>query len=137
MGFVRDVNSLDKNIPIYIKAGWDKMLDILANRKPVPYTRSTLKSMEKEARDAYEKAAEDDKPQLAGVEIKIAVFLEAVDRYCLSGILQEERENDRNIKVPDFLSAPEKEKFCYLLNKGEKKVTMVADRTMEYYGKTR
>ncbi len=135
MDFVRDVNSLDKNIPIYIKAGWDKMLDILANRKPVSCTRSILKDMEKAARDAYEKAAEDDKPQLAGVEIKIAVFLEALDRYCISDILQ--GENDRNIKVPDFLSAPEKEKFCYLLNKEEKKVTMVADRTMEYYGKTR
>lgn len=137
MDFVRDVNSLDKNIPIYIKAGWDKMLDILVNRKPVPCTRSSLKSMEKAARDAYEKAAEDDKPQLAGVEIKIAVFLEAVDRYCLSGILLGERENDRNIKVPDFLSAPEKEKVLYLLDKEERKVTMVADRTMGYYEKNR
>lgn len=93
--------------------------------------------MEKAARDAYEKAAEDDKPQLAGVEIKIAVFLEAVDRYCLSGILQGERENDRNIRVPDFLSAPEKEKVLYLLDKEERKVTMVADRTMGYYEKNR
>jgi hypothetical protein len=137
MDFVRDVNSLDKNLPIYIKAGWDKMLDILANRKPVPCTRSTLKNMAKAARDAYEKASEADKPQLAGMAIKISYFLEAIDRYCLSDILQGERESSLDIKAPDFLSAPEKEKFCYLLNKEEKKVTMVADRTMEYYGKTR
>lgn len=137
MDFVRDINSLDKNLPIYIKAGWDKMLDILVNRKPVPCTRSSLKSMEKAARDAYENAAEADKPQLAGMAIKISYFLEAVDKYCLSDILQGERGKRLDIKAPDFLSAPEKKKFCYLLNKEEKKVTMVADRTMEYYGKTR
>ena len=88
MDFVGDVNSLDKNLPIYIKAGWDKMLDILVNRKPVPCIRSILKNMAKAARDAYEKASEADKPQLAGMAIKISYFLEAVDRYCLSDILQ-------------------------------------------------
>lgn len=87
--------------------------------------------MAKAARDAYEKASEADKPQLAGMAIKISYFLEAIDRYCISGILQGERESSLDIKAPDFLSAPEKEKFCYLLNKEEKKVTMVADRTIQ------
>lgn len=137
MDFVRDVNSLDKNLPIYIKAGWDKMLDILVNRKPVPCTRSILKNMAKAARDVYEKASEADKPQLAGMAIKISYFLEAVDRYCISGILQGERESSLDIKAPDFLSAPEKKKFCYLMDKEKREVTMVAERTMEYYGKTR
>lgn len=136
MEFVRDLNSLDRNLPIYIRAGWDKMLDILVNRKPVPCTRGILKSMEKAARDAYDKAAETDKPQLAGVAVKISFFLEAIDRHCLSGILQGEREKGWDIRAPDFLSVPEKEKFCYLLDE-EKRVMMVADRTMEYYGDTR
>lgn len=136
MEFVRDLNSLDRNLPIYIRAGWDKMLDILVNRKPIPCTRGILKSMEKAARDAYDKAAETDKPQLAGVAVKISFFLEAIDRHCLSGILQGERERGWDIRAPDFLSVPEKEKFCYLLDE-EKRVTMVADRTTEYYGNTR
>ena len=113
------------------------MLDILVNRKPVPCTRSILKNMAKAARDVYEKASEADKPQLAGMAIKISYFLEAVDRYCISGILQGERESSLDIKAPDFLSAPEKKKFCYLMDKEKREVTMVAERTMEYYGKTR
>ena len=111
------------------------MLDILVNRKPVPCTRSILKNMAKAARDAYEKASEADKPQLAGMAIKISYFLEAVDKYCLSDILQGERESSLDIKAPDFLSVPEKKKFCYLLNEKEQKITMVAERTMECYGK--
>lgn len=134
MEYVRNVSSLDKKLPIYIKPGWDKMLDILAIRKPVPCTRRILRSMEKAARDAYDSAAEKDKPQLAGLAIKISCFLEAVDRYSLSGILQEERDSGWETKAPDFLSEPEKEKFRYLY-KEEQKVMMVADRTMEYYGK--
>ncbi len=63
--------------------------------------------MAKAARDAYENAAEADKLQLAGMAIKISYFLEAVDRYCISGILQGEREKRLDIKAPDFLSAPE------------------------------
>lgn len=137
MGFVRDIKSLDKSLPIYIKAGWDKMLDILANQKPVPCTRSILRSMEKAARDAYDSVAAADKPQLAGLAIKITYFLEAIDRHSLSGILQGERGSGWEIKAPDFLSEPEKEKFWYLMDKEEQRVMMVADRTMEYYGKTR
>ncbi|MBD5516913.1 MAG: hypothetical protein HDR06_20345 [Lachnospiraceae bacterium] len=137
MDFVKDVKSLDKSLPIYIKTGWDKMLDILTNQKPVPCTRSILRSMEKAARDAYGSAAAADKPQLAGLAIKITYFLEAVDRHSLSGILQKERDSGKESKAPDFLSEPEKEKFRYLLDKEEQRVMMVADRTMEYYGKTR
>lgn len=137
MEFVRDVKSLDNNLPIYIKAGWDKMLDILANQKPVPCTRSILRSMEKAARDAYDSVAAADKPQLAGLAIKITYFLEAIDRHSLSGILQGERDSGWEIKAPDFLSELAKEKFRYLLGKEEQRVMMVADRTMEYYGKTR
>lgn len=137
MEFVRDIKSLDKNLPIYVKTGWDKMLDILTNQKPVPCTRSILRSMEKAARDAYKKAAKADKPQLAGMAIKITYFLEAVDRHSLSGILQEERGSGRETKAPDFLSEPEKEKFRYLLDKEEQRVMMVADKAMEYYWKTR
>lgn len=136
MDFVKDVKSLDKNLPIYIKTGWDKMLDILVNQKPVPFTRSILRSMEKAARDAYDSVAVADKPQLAGLAIKITYFLEAVDRHSLSGILQKERDSGRESRAPDFLSEPEKEKFRYLLDKEEQRVMMVADRTMEYYGKT-
>lgn len=137
MDFVKDVKLLDTNLPIYIKAGWDKMLDILENRKPVPCTRNILRSMRKAARDAYDSASEADKPQLAGLAIKITYFLEAVDRHSLSGILQRERDGSRETKAPDFLSEPEKEKFRYLLDKEERRVTMVADKTMEYYGETR
>lgn len=137
MDFVKDVKSLDKNLPIYIKTGWDKMLDILTNQKPVSCTRSILRSMEKAARDAYDSAAAADKPQLAGLAIKITYFLEAVDRHSLSGILQKERDSGRESKAPDFLSEPEKEKFRYLLDKEEQRSMMVADRTMKYYGKTR
>ena len=93
--------------------------------------------MEKAARAAYDSAAAADKPQLAGLAIKITYFLEAVDRYSLSDILQKERDSGRESKAPDFLSEPEKEKFRYLLKKEEQKVMMVADRAVEYYGKTR
>lgn len=137
MEFVRDVKSLDKSLLIYIKAGWDKMLDILANQKPVPCTRSILRSMEEAARDAYDSVAAADKPQLAGLAIKITYFLEAIDRHSLSGILQGESGSGWEIKAPDFLSEPEKEKFRYLLDKEEQRVMMVADRTMEYCGETR
>lgn len=137
MDYVRNVKLMDKNLPIYIKAGWDKMLDILANQKPVPCTRRILRSMEKAARDAYDSAAATDKPQMAGLAVKITYFLEAVDRHSLSGILQEERDSGKESKAPDFLSEPEKEKFRYLLDQEEQRVMMVADRTMEYYGKTR
>ncbi len=134
---VKNVKLLDKNLPIYIKAGWDKMLEILVNQKPVPCTRRILRSMEKAARDAYDSAAVADKPQLAGLAIKITYFLEAVDRHSLSDILQEERDSSLESRAPDFLSEPEKEKFRYLLKKEEQKVMMVADRAVEYYGKTR
>lgn len=137
MDFVKNVKLLDKNLPIYIKAGWDKMLEILVNQKPVPCTRRILRSMEKAARDAYDSAAVADKPQLAGLAIKITYFLEAVDRHSLSDILQEERDSSLESRAPDFLSEPEKEKFRYLLKKEEQKVMMVADRAVEYYGKTR
>lgn len=137
MDFVKDVKSLDKNLPIYIKTGWDKMLDILTNQKPVPCTRSILRSMEKAARDAYGSAAVADKPQLAGLAIKITYFLEAVDRHSLSGILQKERDSGKESKAPDFFSESEKEKFRYLLDKEEQRLMMVADRSMEYCGKTR
>ena len=137
MDFVKDVKSLDKNLPIYIKTGWDKMLDILVNQKPIPCTRRILRSMEKAARDAYDSAAAADKPQLAGLAIKITYFLEAVDRHFLSGILQKERDSSLESRAPDFLSEPEKEKFRYLLDKEEQRVMMVADRAVEYYGKTR
>ena len=137
MDFVKNVKLLDKNLPIYIKAGWDKMLEILVNQKPVPCTRRILRSMEKAARDAYDSAAVADKPQLAGLAIKITYFLEAVDRHSLSGILQKERDSSLESRAPDFLSEPEKEKFRYLLDKEEQRVMMVADRAVEYYGKTR
>lgn len=136
MDCVRDIKALDKNLPIYIKPGWDKMLDILANRKPVPCTRSILRCMEKAARDAYDSAAPADKPQLAGLAIKITYFLEAVDMHSLSGILQKERDSVKETKAPDFLSEPEKEKFRYLYQE-EQRLMMVADRTMEYYGQSR
>ena len=113
------------------------MLEILVNQKPVPCTRRILRSMEKAARDAYDSAAVADKPQLAGLAIKITYFLEAVDRHSLSDILQEERDSSLESRAPDFLSEPEKEKFRYLLKKEEQKVMMVADRAVEYYGKTR
>lgn len=136
MDFVKDVKLLDKNLPIYIKAGWDKMLDILTNEKPVPCTRSILRSMEKAARDAYDSAATVDKLKLAGMAIKITYFLEAVDRHSLSGILQKEKDSSLESRAPDFLSEPEKEKFQYFY-KEEQRLMMVADKTMEYYVKTR
>ena len=85
------------------------MLDILANLNPIPCTRSTLKNMARAARDAYENAAEADKPQLAGMAIKISYFLEAIDRYCLSDILQGERGKRLDIKAPDFFVSTGKE----------------------------
>lgn len=136
MDFVKNAKLLDKNLPIYIKAGWDKMLDILTNEKPVPCTRSILRSTEKAARDAYDRAAAVDKPKLAGLAIKITYFLEAVDRHSLSCILQKENDSGKESRAPDFLSEPEKEKFRYFY-KEEQKVMMVADRTMEYYGQNR
>lgn len=137
MDYVRDVKALDKSLPIYMKPGWDEMLDILVSKRPVPYTRTTLSRMRNAARDAYDRAKDTEKPQLAGLAIKITYFLEAVDENSLSSILQGEGTPAAGeIKAPGFLSEPEKEKFRYLYEK-EQRNMMVAEKTERYSEKSR
>lgn len=136
MDYMRDIKPLDKSLPVYMKPGWDEMLDILISKRPVPFTYAALNRLKNAARAAYKNAKEADKPQLAGLAIKITYFLEAVDRHSLSGILQEEKNSGWESKAPDFLSEPEKEKFRYLY-KEEQRSMMVAEKKVEYYGKSR
>ncbi len=136
MDYVRDIKPLDRNLPVYMKPGWDEMLDILINRRPVPFTYAALNRLKNAAREAYNNAKDTEKPQLAGLAIKITYFLEAVDRHSLSGILQKEKNSGWESKAPDFLSEPEKEKFRYLY-KEEQRSMMVAEKKVEYYGKSR
>ena len=87
---VRDINALDKKAPVFMKKDWLVMLDILANKREIPCSRNTLVCLKNAARDAYGKAEETDKPQLAGIAAKISCFLEAVDKKGISGILRDD-----------------------------------------------
>ena len=87
---VRDINALDKKAPVFMKKDWLVMLDILANKREIPCSRNTLVCLKNAARDAYGKAEETDKPQLAGIAAKISCFLVALDKKGISGILRDD-----------------------------------------------
>ena len=92
------------------------MLDILANKKEIPCSRNTLVCLKNAARDAYDKAKETDKPQLAGIAAKISCFLEAVDKKGISGILRDDGILfSENPELPPFLSNTEKEMNCQFI----------------------
>lgn len=136
--YVRDINEVDKKAPIFMKKDWLGMLDILANKKEIPCSRKTLIRFRDAARDAYDKAEQADKPELAGIAIKISYFLEAVDKKGLSRILQD-RDILLNggIQIPSFLSAMERESFQYLYKAGAQEHMAVAERAAYHSGRDR
>lgn len=130
---VRDINTLDKKTPVFMKKDWIGMLDILINKKEIPCSRNTLIRFRDAARGAYDKAKQADKPELAGIAIKITYFLEAVEKKGLSGILQDrDILLNGNVQIPSFLSAMERERFHYLYEKGAEEHMAVAER-IEYH----
>lgn len=111
------------------------MLDILANKKEILCSRKTLIHFRDAARDAYDKAKEVDKPELAGIAIKITYFLEAVDKKGLSGLLQDrDILLNGSIQIPSFLSAMERESFQYLYKAGAQEHMAVAERAAYHFG---
>ncbi len=130
---VRDINALDKKAPVFMKKDWLVMLDILANKKEIPCSRNTLVCLKNAARDAYGKAEEADKPQLAGIAAKISCFLEAVDKKGLSGILRDDSILfSEKTELPPFLSNTEKERFRHIYEAGAKEQMAVAERAAYY-----
>ncbi len=135
---VRDINALDKKAPVFMKKDWLVMLDILANKKEIPCSRNTLVCLKNAARDAYSKAEEADKPQLAGIAAKISCFLEAVDKKGLSGILRDDSILfSEKTELPPFLSNTEKERFRHIYEAGAKEQMAVAERAAYYPGRER
>lgn len=114
------------------------MLDILANKKEIPCSRNTLVCLKNAARDAYGKAEEADKPQLAGIAAKISCFLEAVDKKGLSGILRDDSILfSEKTELPPFLSNTEKERFRHIYETGAKEQMAVAERAAYYPARER
>ena len=135
---VRDINALDKKAPVFMKKDWLVMLDILANKKEIPCSRNTLVCLKNAARDAYSKAEEADKPQLAGIAAKISCFLEAVDKKGISGILRDDGILfSENPELPPFLSSIEKERFRHIYETGAKEQMAVAERAAYYPARER
>ena len=131
--YVRDINEVDKKAPVFMKKDWLGMLDILANKKEIPCSRKTLIRFSDAARDAYDKAKEADKPELAGIAIKITYFLEAVDKKGLSNLLQDKDILlNGNVQIPSFLSAMERESFQYLYKAGAQEHMAVAEKASYY-----
>lgn len=129
IGYVRDINTLDKKVPVFMKKDWLGMLDILVNKKEIPCSRKTLIRFRDAARDAYDKAKQADKPELAGVAIKITYFLEAVDKKGLSELLQDgDSLSHVDIELPPFLSGLEKEKFRHIYEAGTQEQRAVAEK---------
>lgn len=130
---VRDINALNKKAPVFIKKDWLGMLDILVNKKEIPCSRNTLIRFRDAARDAYDKAEQADKPELAGIAIKISYFLEAVDKKGLSNLLQDrDILFNGSIQIPSFLSAMERESFHYLYKAGAQEHMAVAEKASYY-----
>ena len=110
-----------------MKKDWLVMLDILANKKEIPCSRTTLVRLKNAARDAYGKAEEADKPQLAGIAAKISCFLEAVDKKGLSGILRDDSILfSEKTELPPFLSKTEKERFRHIYEAGAKELELIS-----------
>jgi hypothetical protein len=138
IAYVRDINALDKKAPVFMKKDWLVMLDILANKKEIPCSRTTLVRLKNAARDAYGKAEEADKPQLAGIAAKISCFLEAVDKKGISGILRDDGILfSENPELPPFLSNTEKERFRHIYETGAKEQMAVAERAAYYPARER
>lgn len=136
--YVRDINEADKKAPVFMKKDWLGMLDILANKKEIPCSRKTLIRFRDAARDAYDKAKDVDKPELAGIAIKITYFLEAVDKKGLSNLLQDrDILLNGSIQIPSFLSAMERESFQYLYKAGAQEHMAVAERAAYHSGRDR
>lgn len=131
--YIRDINEVDKKAPVFMKKDWLGMLDILANKKEIPCSRITLIRFRDAARDAYDKAKEADKPELAGIAIKISYFLEAVDKKGLSNLLKDKDILlNGSIQIPSFLSAMERESFQYLYKAGAQEHMAVAEKASYY-----
>lgn len=131
--YVRDINEVDKKAPVFMKKDWLVMLDILANKKEIPCSRKTLIRFRDAAREAYDKAKEADKPELAGITIKITYFLEAVDKKGLSNLLKDKDILiNGSIQIPSFLSAMERESFQYLYKAGAQEHMAVAEKASYY-----
>lgn len=136
--YVRDINEVGKKAPVFMKKEWLGMLDILANKKEVPCSRKTLIRFRDAAREAYDKAEQADKSELAGIAIKITYFLEAVDKRGLSNLLQDrDILLNGSIQIPSFLSAMEKESFQYLYKAGAQEHMAVAERAAYHSGRDR
>lgn len=136
--YVRDINEVGKKAPVFMKKDWLGMLDILAHKKEIPCSRKTLVRFRDAARDAYDKAKEVDKPELAGIAIKITYFLEAVDKKGLSNLLQDrDILLNGSIQIPSFLSAMERESFQYLYKAGAQEHMAVAERAACHSGRDR
>lgn len=128
--YVRNINALDKKAPVFMKKDWLGMLDILVDKKEIPCSRNTLVRIRDAARDAYDKAKKADKPELAGIAIKITYFLEAVDKNGLSGLLQDrDILSHVSIELPPFLSGLEKEKFRHIYEAGTQGHMAVAEKS--------
>ncbi|MDE5909894.1 MAG: hypothetical protein K2H52_14295 [Lachnospiraceae bacterium] len=136
--YIRDINEAGKKAPVFMKKDWLGMLDILANKKEIPCSRNTLIRFRDAARDAYDKAEQADKPELAGIAIKISYFLEAVDKKGLSNLLQDrDILLNGSIQIPSFLSAMEREGFQYLYKVGAQEHMAVAERAAYHSGRDR
>lgn len=131
--YVRDINEVGRKAPVFMKKDWLGMLDILANKKEIPCSRKTLVRFRDAARDAYDKAEQADKPELAGIAIKITYFLEAVDKKGLAGLLQDrDILLNGNVQIPSFLSAMERESFQYLYKVRAQEHMAVAEKASYY-----
>lgn len=85
------------------------MLDILVNEKPVYCSKELHVAMKAEAKyEASIAKKERDKTAFVSIAKKLACFLEAAENHNLSHLF---KGNAVKRKLPDFLSAEEKEKL--------------------------
>ncbi len=118
-----------KNSLILIKKEWAKMMDILANQRPVYCSRDRLIAVKMEAKAAASRAeTERDAEPYAGIADRITFFLEAIDKHDLLHILKGQAGD---MELPDFLSTAEKEKLAGMYRL-DREHSIVADRSAHY-----
>ena len=130
ISYVHDVQPRDKISLYLMKMGWDKMLDILINEKPVHCSKELLIAMKQEAKaKALVSETEKDTEIFHSIDSKLSCFLEAIDRCHLSHLLKGQIE-DR--ELPEFISPEERKELFKLYHFPERKVMVVADRSPHY-----
>ena len=130
VSYIHNIQSREKN-PLYLmKKDWLKMLDILANEKPVYCTRELLVAMKMEAKqEASTAKTEKDAEIFYSIDSKLSCFLEEIERNNLTHILKGQA---KAWTLPEFISPDERKVLSRLYHFPDREVMVVAERNFHY-----